>query len=81
MVREQRVTGVPASPSGHSAEPEPSCTVSAVPVSVPNAVLPFQAKDRPAPKGQRPVYRWEIDSAFLPEHRGAAWEVIGFRDG
>ena len=24
-------------PSGHSAEPEPSCTVSAVPASVPNA--------------------------------------------
>jgi hypothetical protein len=30
-------TGVPASPSGYSAEPEPCSTVSAVPVSVPNA--------------------------------------------
>lgn len=32
-------TGVPASPSGYSAEPEPSCTVSAAnAVSIPNAV-------------------------------------------
>lgn len=29
--------GVPPTGSGYSAEPEPSCTVSAVPVSIPNA--------------------------------------------
>jgi hypothetical protein len=29
---------VPPAGSGHSAEPEPSCTVSAVPVSIPNAM-------------------------------------------
>ena len=29
--------GVPPSGSGYSAKPEPSCTVSAVPVSIPNA--------------------------------------------
>jgi len=30
--------GVPATPSGHSSETEPSCTVSAQSVSVPNAI-------------------------------------------
>ncbi len=30
-------TGRPPDGSGYSAEPEPSCTVSAVPVSIPNA--------------------------------------------
>jgi hypothetical protein len=31
--------GVPPAGSGYSAEPDPSCTVSAVPVSIPNADL------------------------------------------
>jgi hypothetical protein len=33
----RHATGVSPSGSGYSAEPEPSCTVSAVPVSIPNA--------------------------------------------
>jgi hypothetical protein len=38
MTDKPQDTGVPPSGSGYSAEPEPSFTVSAVPVSIPNAV-------------------------------------------
>jgi hypothetical protein len=69
--------GVPATPSGYSAEPEPCSTVSAVPVSIPNATDALQSalpwlrmiaseKDRPETSDIHAVIA-EVEAAIAME--------------
>lgn len=65
--------GVPASPSGYSAEPEPSCTVSAVPVSIPNAAGTIRQM-----RADLSQYDFLLPDDYVPE---PAWRKRWFRWG